>query len=210
MLLRCFLPWNLHFQLDNRTSDRSRPRHAAHFRTWCNISRSFSSLIRRFGPSLLPALHYSSPEEAKQFAGCIVFPGRKSAGKTLAQGNSFAPSMSNEKAERPKRPRSPQKRTRLMSCPFLWKGRLKSISSRFREKPPAGRHTNCEPSGAGRSWKGGARERADGVFCAPGMKRRRSKADFAPTWSGVRESNPPIRLGKHIGQIFYAIRITKK
>ena len=118
--------------------------------------------------------------------------------------------MSNQKAERPKRPRSPQKRTRHTSCPFLWKGRVKSISSRFREKPPAGRHTNCEPSGAGRSWKGGARERADGVFCAPGIKRRRSKADFAPTWSGVRESNPPIRLGKHIGQIFYIIRITKK
>ena len=49
--------------------------------------------------------------------------------------------------------------------------------------PPAGRPTNCEPSAAGRSWKGGARERADDVFFAIGIKRRRSKADFAPTWS---------------------------
>ena len=30
--------------------------------------------------------------------------------------------------------------------------------------PPAGRPANCEPSAAGRSWKGGARERADDVF----------------------------------------------
>ena len=28
----------------------------------------------------------------------------------------------------------------------------------------------------------GARERADDVFCPAGIKRRRSKADFAPTW----------------------------
>ena len=48
--------------------------------------------------------------------------------------------------------------------------------------PPAGRPTNCEPSAAGRSWKGGARERADDVFFATGIKRRRSKANFAPTW----------------------------
>ena len=46
------------------------------------------------------------------------------------------------------------------------------------KKPPAGRPTNCEPSAAGRSWKGGARERADDVFFATGIKRRRSKADF--------------------------------
>ena len=71
----------------------------------------------------------------------------------------------------------------------LWKGRLKSISSRFRETPPAGRPTNCEPSAAGRSWKGGARERADDVFFALGIKRRRSKADFAPTWRRWRDSN---------------------
>ena len=41
-----------------------------------------------------------------------------------------------------------------------------------------------EPSGAF-CGKGGARERADDVFFAAGIKRRRSKADFAPTrWSG--------------------------
>ena len=56
--------------------------------------------------------------------------------------------------------------------------------------PPVGRHTNCEPSEAGRSWKGGARERADDVFFATGIKRRRSKADFAPTWRSGRDSNP--------------------
>ena len=56
-------------------------------------------------------------------------------------------------------------------------------------KPPAGRPTNCEPSAAGRSWKGGARERADDVFFAAGIKRRRrSKADFAPTWKGRLKS----------------------
>ena len=61
--------------------------------------------------------------------------------------------------------------------------------------PPAGRPTNCEPSVAGRSWKGGARERADDVFFASGIKRRRSKADFAPTWCGHGDSNP--NAGKH-------------
>ena len=51
--------------------------------------------------------------------------------------------------------------------------------------PPAGRPANCEPNKAGRGWKGGARERADDGFFAAGIKRRRSKADFAPTWQGV-------------------------
>ena len=55
---------------------------------------------------------------------------------------------------------------------------------------PAGQHTNCEPSAAGRSWKGGARERADDVFFASGIKRRRSKADFSPTWRSGWDSNP--------------------
>ena len=57
-----------------------------------------------------------------------------------------------------------QDRRKRIAFGGLWKGRLKSISSRFRETPPAGRPTNCEPSAAGRSWKGGARERADDVF----------------------------------------------
>ena len=81
-----------------------------------------------------------------------------------------------------------QDRRKRIAFGGLWKGRLKSISSRFRETPPAGRPTNCEPSGAGRSWKGGARERADDVFFAKGIKRRRSKADFAPTWKGRLKS----------------------
>ena len=55
---------------------------------------------------------------------------------------------------------------------------------------PAERHTNCAPNEVGRSWKGGARERADDVFFATGIKRRRSKADFAPTWRSGRDSNP--------------------
>ena len=37
--------------------------------------------------------------------------------------------------------------------------------------PPAGRPANCEPSTAGRSWKGGARERADDVFFCHGHKK---------------------------------------
>lgn len=59
-----------------------------------------------------------------------------------------------------------------------------------RKMPPEGRPANCEPSEAGRSWKGGARERADDVFFAIGIKRRRSKADFAPTWYRWWGSNP--------------------
>ena len=82
-----------------------------------------------------------------------------------------------------------QDRRKRIAFGGLWKGRLKSISSRFRETPPAGRPTNCEPSAAGRSWKGGARERADDVFFAKGIKRRRSKADFAPTWYARLDSN---------------------
>ena len=49
-----------------------------------------------------------------------------------------------------------QDRRKRIAFGGLWKGRLKSISSRFRETPPAGRHTNCEPSAADRSWTRGA------------------------------------------------------
>ena len=41
----------------------------------------------------------------------------------------------------------------------LWRGI--EIPVNVEERP-----ANCEPSGAGRSWKGGARERADDAFCA--------------------------------------------
>ena len=34
----------------------------------------------------------------------------------------------------------------------FWKGRLKSIFSFQQKMPPTGRHTNREPSGAGRGW----------------------------------------------------------
>ena len=34
---------------------------------------------------------------------------------------------------------------------------------------------------------GGARKRADGVFYSPLNRKRRSKADFAPTWYAVRD-----------------------
>ena len=67
---------------------------------------------------------------------------------------------------------------------MLLEGTVKIDISRFRETPPAGRHTNCEPSVAGRSWKEGARERADDIFFAAGTKRRRIKVRFAPTWQG--------------------------
>ena len=43
-------------------------------------------------------------------------------------------------------------------------------------------NTNPKPPALG--LKGVAKERADDVFFAAGIKRRRSKADFAPTWSG--------------------------
>ena len=51
----------------------------------------------------------------------------------------------------------------------------------------AARRAACQlrASKAGRSWKGGARERADGVFFAAGRKRRRSKADGPPGLEGT-------------------------
>ncbi len=57
-------------------------------------------------------------------------------------------------------------------------------SARSTKHAAKGRPANCEPSAAGRSWKGEARERADDAFLAAGIKRRRSKADFALTYKG--------------------------
>ena len=58
--------------------------------------------------------------------------------------------------------------------------------------------TKLKPNEVGSFLKGGARERADDVFFAIGIKRRRSKADFAPTWKGrlksiffPRQTKPP-------------------
>ena len=41
--------------------------------------------------------------------------------------------------------------------------------------------TKSKPNAVDSIWNGGARERADDVFAID--KKRRSKADFAPTWS---------------------------
>lgn len=49
---------------------------------------------------------------------------------------------------------------------------------------------NHNPALAVVIWKGGARERADDVFFALGIKRRRSKADFAPTWVMLTKKIP--------------------
>ena len=55
-----------------------------------------------------------------------------------------------------------------------------SIDANASRFPPK---IKSKPSAAGSIWKGGARERADDIFFAIGIKRRRSKADFAPTWN---------------------------
>ena len=47
-----------------------------------------------------------------------------------------------------------------------------------------------EPSEAGRVGEGGARERAQFSRKAAGLPRKRSLADFAPTWSECGDSNP--------------------
>ena len=49
--------------------------------------------------------------------------------------------------------------------------------------------TKPDPSAAGPVWRGGAMDRADDISFAIGIKRRRSKADFAPTWSEWRDLN---------------------
>ena len=54
-------------------------------------------------------------------------------------------------------------------------------------------NTKLKPNEVGSILKGGARERADDVFFAAGIKRRRSKADFAPTWCARRDLNPHVR-----------------
>ena len=41
---------------------------------------------------------------------------------------------------------------------------------------------NRNPAQAVAIWRGDARERADDAFLCVSIKKRRSKADFAPTW----------------------------
>src|SRR5699024_7340753 len=47
---------------------------------------------------------------------------------------------------------------------------------------------------AGPVWKGGAGERADDIFFTTDIKKRRSKADFDPTWHARRDSNPQLQV----------------
>ena len=70
-----------------------------------------------------------------------------------------------------------------------------------RKMPPGGRPANCEPSGAGRSWKGGARERADDVFFPQAQKdvgakrtllRRGTPGATRTHYIPLRRSTPPI------------------
>ena len=61
--------------------------------------------------------------------------------------------------------------THLVRIIIICKGRLKPIFPSETKKPSAGRPTNCEPSKAGRSWKGGARKRADDVLLFHRNKR---------------------------------------
>ena len=70
----------------------------------------------------------------------------------------------------------------LRNTDLKYRNSIDANASRFLPK------TKSQPSAAGSIWKGGARERADDVFFAIGIKRRRSKADFAPTWKGRLKS----------------------
>ena len=72
----------------------------------------------------------------------------------------------------------------LRNTDLKYRNSIDANASRFLPK------TKSKPSAAGSIWKGGARERADDVFFAIGIKRRRSKADFAPTWCRWWDSNP--------------------
>ena len=59
--------------------------------------------------------------------------------------------------------------------------------------PPAGRRTNCEPNEVGRSWKGGARERADDAFFALDIKNVVAKpklCDHVVREAGVEPARP--------------------
>ena len=58
--------------------------------------------------------------------------------------------------------------------------RLNSFEDRLPGLHP---NPNRNPAQAVAIWKGGVRERADGAFLCMSIKKRRSKADFAPTWN---------------------------
>ena len=73
-------------------------------------------------------------------------------------------------------------------CLSFCKGWLKSTLFRNKAKRHKAAAPNRSPATAGSVWKGGARERADDIFFAAGIKRRRSKANFAPTCKGRLKS----------------------
>ena len=91
-----------------------------------------------------------------------------------------APSAAASGGCAPTRPPAGGRRTAASrlgpSTPKKHRNTIDAAASRFAPK------TKSQPSEAVVIWRGGARERADDVFFAMGIKRRRSKADFAPTW----------------------------
>ena len=68
-------------------------------------------------------------------------------------------------------------------CLSSWKSRLKSIFLNGEKCRPQGGLPSARPAQRVAAGKEGVRERANDVFFASVIKRRRSKADFAPTWS---------------------------
>ena len=85
------------------------------------------------------------------------------------------------------RARCPAKRPRRQAGHGVKPGR-EWAKREGRKMPPGGRHANCEPSEAGRSWKGGAREQADDVFFC---RRHKKMSEQSGLCSDVA---PPARL----------------
>ena len=80
---------------------------------------------------------------------------------------------------------------------LCWTGRLKSIFLNREKGRPQGGPPTASPAQRVAVGKEGVRERADDVFFASVIKRRRSKADFAPTWRSRRDSNPRTAFDRH-------------
>ena len=76
-----------------------------------------------------------------------------------------------------------------------WSERSKSIFQAYEKSRPQG-GSKSRPSEAVVIWKGGARERADDVFFAMGIKRRGHKANFVTTWRRWRDSNSRAGLSR--------------
>ena len=106
--------------------------------------------------------------------------------QNLGAGAALPPrALKSRRAERAFGPRSPQKRTRLTSCPFLWKKRSKWIfemrammRTRRREPPnrPSGRRRGCAVRAFCRRQNLGA-----GAALPPrALKSRRAERAFGP------------------------------